>query len=245
MNLFSGGGLLAQDVVNQIVRTDRDYEMIMQFNPPQVISSLDKNLKVGLLKHYGEIMEGYLKAILWSNGYDKEFLKQNAGHKLVKLYNMLDDVSKSLVEIETMGADKRGFPKMIIDLVGNTYPYNWVTEEPMISNAFDDVVINKEITIESIEEAFITNSSFIIAKKKMKPILSGKKEYEYKSIIQQLSNIKTSDFRYSDVKNEIDFSNEFMAVINKLVISIHNIARIERLEIVNGFKNETTNTMKR
>ena len=55
---------IPQDIIDQVERTDFHYQMYIDNLSIDEVLSLNDNVRVGVLKAWGEIMETYLKAIL-------------------------------------------------------------------------------------------------------------------------------------------------------------------------------------
>ena len=97
---------LTQDIIDQIKMTDFHYKHNVEALDMDYVLSLDNIERKALLKTWGEIMETYLKVVLRTNNVSWEQLKDEAGHNLIKLYDMLDVDSKEVFEKAVMGISK-------------------------------------------------------------------------------------------------------------------------------------------
>ena len=201
---------IPQDIIDQVERTDFHYQMYIDNLSIDEVLSLNDNVRVGVLKAWGEIMETYLKAILRYDGKSWNYLR-GKGHNLKDIYSDLDDDSKEMFELLLMG-EAREFVESLKSV------------HPKLVSVIAE--IEKELGIISNDPKqhdLICNLSGI-----KKSDISGK-EYTLGNIVDMINAIKVAGFRYSGNK-KLSFDDDFMILVYDAVKTLHKMSRIEELE---------------
>ena len=213
---------LPKDVIDQIERTDFHYKRYIDNLPIEEVLQENDNVRIGILKSWGEIMETYFKAALRVNDISWEQLKADAGHNLVALYGMLDINSKTKFEEELMGVREEFISNLTQEIMGLESP----DMEKMMGFYLNGTKKELSSAVYEAMQAWIEGGHYYVCKKS-KNGLKGKK-YSFGAILNMISMIKVADFRYADRKYAT-FNDNFMLMVRDCVKSLHVLTRINRL----------------
>ena len=227
---------IPQDIIDQIERTDFHYQMYIDNLSIDEVLSLNDNVRVGVLKAWGEIMETYLKAILRYDGKSWNYLR-GKGHNLKDIYSDLDDDSKEMFELLLMG-EAREFveslksvhPKLVSVIAEIEKELGIISNDPKQH----DLICNLS-GIEGVEYANSSDDYSRPAPKKIKKSDISGKEYTLGNIVDMINAIKVAGFRYSGNK-KLSFDDDFMILVYDAVKTLHKMSRIEELESKKSIK---------